>query len=123
MRLAAREKSGTAGGMIYAYLLTASVFEVIATSALKATEGFTRLWPSLVTLAGYGLAFYFLSLTLRTIPVGIVYAVWSGAGIVLIAAIGWIWFRQTIDAPGLIGLALILAGVLVVNLFSKTVGH
>ncbi len=109
--------------MIYAWLLVAIVFEVIATSALKATEGFTRLWPSLVTLVGYGLAFYFLSLTLRTIPVGIVYAVWSGAGIALIAAIGWIYYREAIDAPGLIGLALILAGVLVVNLFSKTVGH
>ena len=109
--------------MIYAYLLVAIAFEVIATSALKATDGFTRLWPSVVTLAGYGFAFYFLSLTLRTMPVGIVYAVWSGAGIVLIAAIGWIYYRQVLDAPGLIGQALILAGVLVVNLFSKTVGH
>ena len=109
--------------MLYAYLLVAIAFEVIATSALKATDGFTRLWPSVVTLAGYGFAFYFLSLTLRTMPVGIVYAVWSGAGIVLIAAIGWIYYRQVLDAPGLIGLALILAGVLVVNLFSKTVGH
>ena len=109
--------------MIYAYLLVAIAFEVIATSALKETDGFTRLWPSVVTLAGYGFAFYVLSLTLRTMPVGIVYAVWSGAGIVLIAAIGWIYYRQALDAPGLIGLALILAGVLVVNLFSKTVGH
>ncbi len=96
---------------------------MIATSALKATDGFTRLGPSLVTLVGYACAFYFLALTLRTMPVGIVYAVWSGAGIVLIAAIGWLWFRQQIDAPGLIGIGLILAGVMVVNLFSKTVGH
>jgi small multidrug resistance pump len=109
--------------MIYAWLVVAIVFEVIATSALKATDGFTRLWPSVVTLGGYAFAFYFLSLTLRTMPVGIVYAVWSGAGIVLIAAIGWFWFRQALDAPALIGLALILAGVLVVNLFSKSVGH
>jgi small multidrug resistance pump len=109
--------------MIYAWLVVAIVFEVIATSALKATDGFTRLWPSVVTLGGYAFAFYFLSLTLRTMPVGIVYAVWSGAGIVLIAAIGWFWFRQALDTPALIGLALILAGVLVVNLFSKSVGH
>jgi small multidrug resistance pump len=109
--------------MIYFYLLVAIALEVIATSALKATDGFTRLAPSLVTLIGYGLAFYFLSLTLRTMPVGIVYAVWSGAGIVLIAMIGWIYYQQALDAAGLIGLALILAGVLIVNLFSKTVGH
>jgi small multidrug resistance pump len=108
---------------IHLYLAVAILFEVIATSALKATDGFTRLGPSLVTLVGYACAFYFLALTLRTMPVGIVYAVWSGAGIVLIAAIGWLWFRQQIDAPGLIGIGLILAGVMVVNLFSKTVGH
>jgi small multidrug resistance pump len=109
--------------MVYFYLLVAIALEVIATSALKATDGFTRLAPSLVTLIGYGLAFYFLSLTLRTMPVGIVYAVWSGAGIVLIAMIGWIYYQQALDAAGLIGLALILAGVIIVNLFSKTVGH
>ena len=109
--------------MIYAYLLVAIALEVIATSALKAMEGFTRLWPSLVTLIGYGISFYFLSLTLRTIPVGIVYAVWSGAGVVLIAAIGWIYYRQSLDAAALIGLGLIVAGVLVVNLFSKSVAH
>jgi len=107
----------------YAYLIVAIAFEVVATSALKATEGFTRLWPSLLTIVGYALAFYFLSLTLRTIPVGIVYAVWSGAGIVLITAIGWVYFRQEIDPAGLLGIGLILAGVLVVNLFSKTMGH
>ena len=76
-----------------------------------------------MTVAGYGVAFYFLSLTLRTIPVGIVYAIWSGAGIVLIAAIGWVWFRQSLDVAAVIGLALIVAGVLVVNLFSKTMSH
>lgn len=109
--------------MTYAYLLVAIAFEVVATSALKATEGFTRLWPSLLTLAGYGLAFYFLSLCLRTIPVGVVYALWSGAGIVLITAIGWLYFGQVIDTAGLIGSGLILAGVVVVNLFSTTIGH
>jgi small multidrug resistance pump len=107
----------------YAYLTIAIVFEVVATSALKASEGFTRLGPSLVTLVGYAFAFYLLSLTLRTMAVGIVYAVWSGAGIALITAIGWLYFRQSIDAPGLIGIGLILAGVLVVNLFSKSMGH
>ena len=79
--------------------------------------------PSLVTVVGYGIAFYLLSLTLRSIPVGIVYAVWSGLGIVLIAAVGAIWFRQPLDLPAVIGLGLILAGVVVVNVFSKTVGH
>jgi small multidrug resistance pump len=107
----------------YLLLVAAIAFEVIATSALKATEGFTRLGPSIVTIVGYGLAFYFLSLTLKTMSVGIVYAVWSGAGVVLIAAIGWVYYRQPLDLPGLIGIALILSGVLVVNLLSKSVGH
>jgi small multidrug resistance pump len=109
--------------MIYAQLLIAIACEVVATSALKASDGFTRFWPAVVTVAGYGVAFYFLSLTLRTIPVGIVYAIWSGAGIVLIAAIGWVWFRQSLDVAAVIGLGLIVAGVLVVNLFSKTMSH
>jgi small multidrug resistance pump len=105
------------------YLLLAIVTEVIATSALKATDGFTRPWPSALTLVGYAVSIYLLALTVRTMPVGIVYAVWSGAGIVLIAAIAWFYYRQAIDAPGLIGIALILAGVIVVNVFSKSVGH
>jgi small multidrug resistance pump len=107
----------------HALLVIAIVFEVVATSALKATDGFTRLVPSIVTLVGYALAFYFLSLTLRTMPVGIVYAVWSGAGVVLITLIGWLYYRQSIDAPGLLGIGLIVAGVLVVNLFSRSMGH
>lgn len=109
--------------MGYVYLLIAIVCEVVATSTLKASDGFTRLWPSIVTIAGYGTAFYCLSLTLRTVPVGIAYAIWSGAGIVLIAAIGWFLYRQPLDLPALVGIALILAGVLVVQLFSKTAGH
>jgi len=109
--------------MNYLWLSIAIIAEVIATSALKASEGFTRLWPSLLVVAGYATAFFCLSLTLRTIPVGIAYAIWSGAGIVLIAAIGWVFFRQVLDLPAIIGLGLIIAGVLVVNLFSKTVGH
>ena len=107
----------------YVYLLVAVVFEVLATTALKQTQGFTRLVPSLLTVAGYGFAFYFLSLPLRTMPVGIAYALWCGAGIVLITAIGWIWFRQHPDLPAFLGIGLIMAGVVVINLFSKTVVH
>ncbi len=107
----------------YLYLVIAVLFEVIATTALKETQGFTRLIPSLVVVAGYGLAFYFLSLPLRTMPVGIVYALWCAAGIALITAIGWIWFRQALDTPALIGMGLIVAGVVVINVFSKTVVH
>jgi small multidrug resistance pump len=110
-------------GMNYAYLFVAILCEVIATSALKAAEGFTRLWPSVVVAVGYGLAFYFLSLTLRTIPVGVAYAVWSGIGIVLIALAGWVLYDQALDAPALVGMTLIVAGVLVINLLSRTAGH
>ena len=109
--------------MTYFYLLIAIASEVVATSALKASNSFTVLLPSLITLAGYAVAFYFLSLTLRTIPVGIVYAIWSGLGIVLIAIVGWVWFRQTLDLPAMLGMGLILAGVLVINVFSGSVGH
>lgn len=107
----------------YLSLGIAIVAEVIATSALKASDGFTRLWPSVLTVAGYAVAFFFLSVTLRSIPTGIAYAIWSGVGIVLISAIGWVWFRQALDLPAVIGLGLIILGVLVVNLFSKSVGH
>ena len=79
--------------------------------------------PSLIAISGYALAFYFLSLTLRTMPVGVIYAIWSGAGIVLIAAVGWVMFRQTLDAPALIGIGLIITGVAVINLFSKSLPH
>ena len=107
----------------YFYLIVAVIFEVIATTALKQTEGFTRLLPSLVSVGGYALAFYFLSLPLRTMPVGIVYAMWCGAGIIFITAIGWVWFRQALDLPALAGMGLIMAGVIVINLWSKTVVH
>lgn len=107
----------------YLYLLIAIVGEVIGTSALKASEGFTRPLPSLVTAVGYGVAFYCLSLTLRTIPVGIAYAIWSGIGIVLISLVGLLAFRQTLDAPALVGIGLILAGVVVLNVFSSSVPH
>ena len=107
----------------YAWLITAIAFEVVATSALKETQGFTRLVPSVISVAGYSLAFYFLSLPLRTLPVGVVYAIWCGGGIILITAIGWVYFRQALDLPAVVGIALIMAGVLVINLFSKTLLH
>lgn len=105
----------------YLYLAAGIIAEVIGTSALKASDGLSRPWPSLIVVAGYGVAFYCLSLTLRTIPVGIAYAIWSGVGMVLIAIIGRIFYRQVLDPPAVVGMALILAGVLVVNLLSKTV--
>ncbi len=101
-------------------LALAIVAEVIGTSALKAADGFSRFWPSLIVVAGYGAAFYFLSLTLRQVPVGIAYAVWSGVGIVLITMIGVLVFRQKIDLAGIVGIALIIAGVLVLNLLSRS---
>jgi len=107
----------------YAYLALAIACEVVATSFLKQAEGFTRPWPSLITAAGYVLAFYFLSLTLRTVPLGVAYALWSGLGVVLIALVGWLWHGQALDWPALAGMGLIVAGVLVIQLFSKTAGH
>ena len=105
------------------YLSIAIVSEVAATSALKASDGFSRLWPSLVVIVGYGLAFYFLSLTLRSVPVGIIYAIWSGAGVALITLIAWVFMGQSLDTPAILGLALIVAGVVVLNVFSKAVPH
>lgn len=104
-------------------LAVAILSEVIATSALKSAEGFTRLWPSLVVVAGYGLAFFCLSLVMKTLPIGVIYAIWSGAGIVLIALAGWLVFGQKLDGPAVLGLGLIIAGVAVIQLFSKTVSH
>jgi small multidrug resistance pump len=109
--------------MPWLYLGTAIVAEIIATSVLKAADGFTRLIPSLVVIAGYATAFYFLSLTLRTMPLGIAYAVWSAVGIALVSVIGWFLYRQSLDAPAIIGIGLIVAGVVVINGFSKSVAH
>lgn len=109
--------------MSYLYLAIAIVCEVIGTSALKATEGFTRLGPSIVVVVGYGLAFYFLSLTLRTVPVGVAYAIWSGAGVALITLIGWLVFKQRLDAAALAGIGLIVAGVVVIQFFSSAGRH
>lgn len=105
------------------FLSIAIISEVIATSALKQSEGFSKLAPSIIVVVGYGLAFYFLSLTLRTIPVGIAYAVWSGLGVALISIIGWFFFNQKLDLPALIGIGLIVAGVAVLNIFSNVSSH
>lgn len=109
--------------MHYLYLALAIVTEVIATSLMPLTQGFTRLWPSLAVAVGYGVAFYCLSLTLKILPIGVIYAIWSGAGIALIAIVGAVFFKQSLDTPALIGIGLIVAGVLVLNLFSKTLPH
>src|SRR6218665_2528610 len=105
---------------VYALLFAAIVLEVIGTTALQMSQQFTRVGPTVLLVACYAAAFYFLSLTLRVIPVGIAYAIWSALGIVLISAVGFVYFKQRLDTPALIGLGLIIAGVLVVNLFSKS---
>jgi small multidrug resistance pump len=107
----------------YLPLLAAIALEVMATSALQASQQFTRPWPTALMALGYLGAFYCLSLALRGIPVGVAYAIWSGLGIVLISAVGWVAFGQKLDLPAMIGIGMILAGVLVVNLFSATAGH
>ncbi|MFE8602880.1 DMT family transporter [Archangium violaceum] len=107
----------------YAYLAIAILAEVIATSSLKATAEFTRPGPSLLVIAGYATAFYCLTLSLRSIPVGIAYAIWSGLGIVLVAAASFVLYKQKLDAPALIGMAMILGGCLVINLLSKSSAH
>ncbi|MCG7518247.1 SMR family transporter [Ruegeria sp. Ofav3-42] len=107
----------------YFILLLAVFAETIGTTALQASQQFSRFWPSVLVVIGYGIAFYLLGLTLKYMPVGIVYAIWSGLGIVLIAVIGFIVFGQRLDWPAVIGLAMILAGILIIHLFSKTAGH
>jgi small multidrug resistance pump len=107
----------------YLYLAGAILFEVAATSALRASDGMTRIAPTILCIVGYAAAFYLLSLTLRTVPVGVAYAIWSGVGIVLIALIGTFWFRQPIDIAAIVGMILIVAGVGVISLFSRTAGH
>jgi len=104
-------------------LAIAIVAEVIGTTALKASDGFTRLWPSAIVVVGYGVSFYCLSLVLRSIPVGVTYAMWSGLGIVLISLVAFAVYGQRIDTAGLIGMGLIIAGVLVLNLFSNSAPH
>lgn len=107
----------------YFFLLIAVIAETIGTTALQASHQFTRLWPSLIVVIGYGLAFYFMAITLRYMPVGIVYAMWSGLGIVLIALIGYLVFGQHLDLPAVLGLGMIISGILIIHLFSKSAGH
>ncbi len=109
--------------MTYLYLAIAIIAEVAATSALKASEEFTRLVPSVIVVVGYCIAFYFLTLVLRVIPIGITYAIWSGVGIVLVALVGFLLYMQTPDIPAIIGMGLIILGVVVINVFSKTISH
>lgn len=109
--------------MQYVLLVLAITAEVIATSALKAAEGFSKPVPTLVVALGYGAAFYLLSIIVQTMPLGIMYAIWSGAGIVLVAVVGAVWLKQVPDLPAVIGIGLIMAGVIIVNVFSKTFSH
>jgi len=109
--------------MVWFYLAIAITAEVMATTALKFSEGFSRLAPSLLVVAGYAGAFYFLSKVLDKVPVSIAYAVWSGAGVALVGIVGWIWLGQKLDAAALIGIGLIISGVLVINIFSQSAPH
>jgi small multidrug resistance pump len=107
--------------MNWIFLSIAILSEVLATSSLRACESFTKFWPSVLVVSGYASAFYFLSLTLRTIPMGVAYAIWSGVGVILISLIAWIVYGQRLDSAAIAGICLIVAGVAVLNLFSKTV--
>jgi small multidrug resistance pump len=109
--------------MSYLYLAIAIIAEVIATSSLKASAEFTKLWPSVAVILGYGMAFYFMTLALRQIPLGITYAIWSGLGIVLVTVVGAVVYNEKPDIPALIGMGLIIAGVGVINLFSNMNAH
>jgi small multidrug resistance pump len=109
--------------MTYVYLTIAIVAEAIATSALKASERFTRLVPSIFVVAGYLCAFYFLTTVLETVPVGVVYAMWAGLGIVLVAILGAILYRERLDWAAILGIVMILGGVVVMHLFSKSISH
>ncbi len=105
------------------FLLLAITCETLATSTLKSSDGFSKLWPSIITIVGYAASFYFLSITLKVFPIGIAYAIWSGVGVVLITSIGWLIYGQSLDMPALLGIGLIVAGVIVMNIFSSTIGH
>jgi len=104
-------------------LLVAIAAEVIATTALAASQGLSRLGPVMISAAGYAVALGLLAVVMRVMPTGVVYAIWSGLGVVLIAVVAWIIHGQRLDLPAVAGMGLILAGVLVINLFSRTVGH
>ena len=110
-------------GRSYIFLIAAIILEILATTFLKKSEQFTKIIPSIITVIGYMVTFYFLSLTLRQIPVGVAYAIWSGVGIIFITIIGMVVFKQTPDLPAIIGILLIVIGVIVINLFSKMGSH
>jgi small multidrug resistance pump len=109
--------------MGYLYLSLAIVAEVVGTSALNASQGFTRVRPGIIAIVAYGVSLYMLSLVLKTIPVGVAYAIWSGVGISLIVIIGAILFDQHPDIPAIIGIVMIMTGVVIINMFSRNVGH
>jgi small multidrug resistance pump len=109
--------------MVYVYLSIAIAAEVVATNALKASNGFTTLWPSMISLVGYAMALYLLSLSLRDIPIGVAYAIWAGMGIFLVAIVAVVLFRQIPDLPAIVGMVLIVSGVITIQLFSRTVSH
>ncbi|WP_090137463.1 SMR family transporter [Kosakonia oryziphila] len=105
------------------FLGIAIVFEVIATTALKSSDSFARLLPTIISIVGYCIAFWCLTIPMRTIPTGVIYAIWSGAGIVLIGIVGWLVHGQKLDLPAILGMGMIIAGVIIINLFSRSVAH
>ena len=107
----------------YLVLAAAICAEVVATTALARSDSFNRFWPSVITVAGYALAFWCLSYPIRVMPTGVVYAIWSGLGVVLITAVAWLWYGERLDTPAILGLLLIVAGVIVINVFSDAVRH
>lgn len=109
--------------LAYGYLILAIVTEVLATSALKASEEFTKLWPSTIVVLGYVASFYFMMLALRTLPIGITYAIWSGIGIAAITIIGKVYYQQTPDLAAIIGIIFITLGVIIISVFSNAGGH
>jgi len=109
--------------MGYLYLAIAILAEVVATSALKYSDGFTKPLASIVVVAGYGIAFYCLSIVLKTIPIGIAYAIWAGLGIVLISIVGYFFYQQKLDVAAIVGISLILVGVVIINAFSAALAH
>ena len=109
--------------LTYLYLAIAIAAEVIATSALTASGGFTKVVPTVIAMVGYGVAFYYLSVIVQSMPVGVVYAIWSGAGMTLLAIVSVVWFGHAFDLPAVMGIVLIVTGVVVINLFSSTVVH
>jgi small multidrug resistance pump len=107
----------------WVFLGIAIIGEVIATLTLKASDGFSKLGPSMVVIIGYIIAFYFLSLALRVIPIGVAYTIWAGLGIIFVAIISWVVYGQRLDLPAIIGMVLILAGIMIMNLFSTSLTH